>query len=296
MLKGLRSGERLTLAALGVLCLAACGGGTAGGGASPRPSLSVPARPEQSAAAPTAPAETAPPATRPPATQPPATQPPATQPPATQPPATQPPATQPPATAPPATRPPATAAPATAVPATALPVTAAPATTSTASISPWWWLLVAAIVVALVVGGVLLWRRRSARQDWTEELGRVVTELRWANDQLIPGMFAARTAREFAQSWKDGRPRLVAADQELYGLAQRAPDETGAASIARLRSATAGLMSAVDGEAGLTSEDPEALRAARADVERARSEFSAALDAAEGKPQPAAPEPTAAPR
>ena len=154
----------------------------------------------------------------------------------------------------------------------------------------------AAIVVALAVGGVLLWRRRSARKDWAEELGRVVTELRWANDQLIPGMLAAHTAREFAQAWTDGRPRLVAADQQLYALAQRAPDETGAASIAQLRTATAGLTSAVDAEAGLTSEDPDALRAARADVERARSGFSAALDAAEGKPQPAAPEPTPARR
>jgi hypothetical protein len=51
-------------------------------------------------------------------------------------------------------------------------------------------------------------------------------------------------------------------------------------------------MGAVDGEAGLTSADPDALRAARADVERARTELSAALDAAEGKPKPATPEPS----
>lgn len=82
----------------------------------------------------------------------------------------------------------------------------------------------------------------------------------------------------------------MAADQELYGLAGRAPDATRAASIAELRSAISGLMGAVDAEAGLTSTDPDALRAARADVERTRSDFSAALDAAEGRPKPASPE------
>jgi len=152
--------------------------------------------------------------------------------------------------------------------------------------------LVAAIVVGLAVGGVLLWRRRSARMSWTGELGQVTTELRWANDQLLPGMLAAHTAGEFRQAWTDGRPRLVAADQRLYGLALRAPDEAGTASIGELRTALAGLMEAVDGEAGLTSADPDALRAARADVERARTGFSAALDAAEGKPKPATPEPS----
>ena len=270
-------------AALCVLGLAACGGGSApGAGVSPRPSLSLPApsgtpgagRPQPTAPAETAPAEPTAAPTRP----------------ATAPPATEPPATAPPATAPPATAPPATAPPATAPVATAPPATAAPSSTS-GSISPWWWLLVAAIVVGLAVGGVLLWRRRSARRSWSEQLGQVTTELRWANDQLIPGMLAAHTAGEFRQSWSDGRPRLVAADQQLYALARSAPEETRAASIGELRTAMAGLMSAVDGEAGLTSTDPDALRAARADVERARSGFTAALDAAEGKPQPATPEP-----
>jgi LPXTG-motif cell wall-anchored protein len=168
--------------------------------------------------------------------------------------------------------------------------TPAPAATST-SISPWWWLLVAAIVVALLVGGVLLWRRRRRRTTWSDEMGRVTTELRWADEQLIPSMLAAHTVAEFARTWSSGRPRLVAADQELYGLARRAPDEARAASIAELREAIAGVMSSVDAEAALTSMAPDELRAARADVERARSRFSAALDAAEGKPTPVSPEP-----
>jgi hypothetical protein len=174
------------------------------------------------------------------------------------------------------------------------PATAAPATSST-SISPWWWLLVAAIVVGLGVGGALLWRRRSARRNWAGELGKVTTELRWANEQLVPSMLTARTAGEFGQAWAAGRPRLVAADQQLYGLARRAPDGSEAAAVGELRSAMAGLMGAIDGEAGLTSTDPEALRAARAEVERARSVFAAALDAAEGTPRPASPEPATRP-
>jgi len=168
----------------------------------------------------------------------------------------------------------------------------APADTST-SISPWWWLLVAAVVVALVVGGALLWRRRRRRTTWSDEMSRVTTELRWADEQLIPSMLGAHTVAEFAQTWNDGRPRLVAADQQLYGLARRAPDETRAASVAELREAIAGLLTAVDAEAALTSMASGELRTARADVERARSTFSAALDRAEGKPKPASPEPVA---
>jgi hypothetical protein len=168
--------------------------------------------------------------------------------------------------------------------------TTAPADTST-SISPWWWLLVAAIAVALVVAGVLLWRRRRRRTTWSDEMRQVTTELRWADEQLIPSMLGAHTVTEFAQAWSGGRPRLVAADQQLYAVARRAPDETTAASVAELREAIAGLLVAVDAESALTSLDSEGLRSARADVERARSRFSAALDAAEGKPSPASPEP-----
>jgi hypothetical protein len=145
-----------------------------------------------------------------------------------------------------------------------------------------------AIVVGLAAGGALLWRRRGARTAWARELGRVLTELRWADDQLVPGILAAPTAGQLAQVWTDGRPRLVAADEELYGLAGRAPDETRAASIRDLRAAIAGLMAAVDAEAGLTATGPDALRSARAAVERARAAFSAALAAAEGAPKPAA--------
>jgi hypothetical protein len=148
--------------------------------------------------------------------------------------------------------------------------------------------VVALIVVALVVGGVLLWRRRRTRTTWDGELNRVITEVRWANDELLPGMLAAPTSAEFQQTWTGGRPRVVAADQELYALTGRAPDEKRAAPINELRTAIAGLLRAVDAEAGLTSQDPDALRAARAEVERARSALSDALDTAEGKtPQPA---------
>jgi hypothetical protein len=151
---------------------------------------------------------------------------------------------------------------------------------------------VVAIVVGLAVGGALLWRRRRGRKTWSDELGRVTTELRWADEQLIPSMLVAPTVSEFAQTWSDGRPRLVAADQQLYGLGRRAPDETRAASIVELRESIAGLTGAVDVEAGLTSTDSDALRTARAGVERARLRFSAALDAAEGRPAPASPEPS----
>ena len=156
-------------------------------------------------------------------------------------------------------------------------------------------MLLAAVVVALVVGGVLLWRRRRARRSWAGEVDRVTTELRWANDQLVPSLLTAPTAGVYAQAWSDGRPRLVAADQELYGLARRAPDETRAASVAGLRPAIAGLIAAIDAEASLETTDPDERRAARAGVERARSEFAAALDVSEEKPQPAAPEPAPRP-
>jgi hypothetical protein len=143
-------------------------------------------------------------------------------------------------------------------------------------------------VMALAVGGALLWRRRKRRKTWSDEMAHVTTELRWADEQLIPGMLAARTVAEFTRAWSGGRPRLVAADQQLFGLARRTPDEPSAASIAELRDAIAGLLRAVDAEAALTSMASEELRTARA-----RSRFAAALDAAEGKPKPASPEPVA---
>jgi hypothetical protein len=85
----------------------------------------------------------------------------------------------------------------------------------------------------------------------------------------------------------------VAADQQLFALAGRTSDWTRSASLSRLRTAIAGLMRAVDAEAASTSTDPEALRALRADVERARSQFSAALDEAAGTRRPTGSEPRA---
>ena len=124
---------------------------------------------------------------------------------------------------------------------------------------------------------------------WGAELNTTINELRWVEDQLIPGMLAAPTAAEFTQAWTDGRPRLVAADQELFVLAGRTSDWKKSSSLSRLRTAIANLMRAVDGEARSTSTDPEALRAARGDVERARSQFSAALDETAGTPPPTGP-------
>jgi hypothetical protein len=328
-----RPALRTAAAALGVLCLAACGlTSPPTSGASPRPTLSLPVPsgspgaglPERTIPAPTISARPEPTAT-PAATEPPATAPPATAEPATAPAATEAPTATPAATEPPTATPAATAAPTATPAATASPEasstssapgwwlfvtgvvagllhrspapapatgTTAPADTST-SISPWWWLLVAAIVMALAVGGALLWRRRKRRKTWSDEMAHVTTELRWADEQLIPGMLAARTVAEFTRAWSGGRPRLVAADQQLFGLARRTPDEPSAASIAELRDAIAGLLRAVDAEAALTSMASEELRTARAEVERARSRFAAALDAAEGKPKPASPEPVA---
>jgi hypothetical protein len=151
--------------------------------------------------------------------------------------------------------------------------------------------LVAVIVAALAVAGVLILRHRAALNAWNTELGNTISELRWVDDQLIPSMLAARTATEFARAWTDGRPRLVAADQQLYALAGRTSDWTRSASLSRLRTAIAALMRAVDAEASSTSTEPEALRAARADVERARSQFSAALNETAGTPRPTGPEP-----
>ena len=178
--------------------------------------------------------------------------------------------------------------PATEVPATAPAATAAPAEGST-TISPWWWLLVAAIVVAAGAATVLILRHRGAQNAWNGELQTTITELRWVEDQLIPGMLAAPTAAEFTQAWTDGRPRLVAADQQLFVLAGRTSDWQKSASLSRLRTAISSLMHAVDAEARSTSTDPAALRAARAEVERARSQFSAMLDEAAGTPQPTGP-------
>src|SRR5215472_10672663 len=158
-------------AALGVLCLAACGlSSPPTSGASPRPTLSLPVPsgspgaglPERTIPAPTIsarPEPTAtPPATEPPATPPPATEPPPTAPPATAPPATQPPATAPPATAPPATVPPATApaateaptaTPAPTEPPTATPTATASPTTGSTSNAPGWWLFLTGVVAGL---------------------------------------------------------------------------------------------------------------------------------------------------
>ena len=133
-------------------------------------------------------------------------------------------------------------------------------------------------MAALAIAGVLILRHRAALNAWNSELLATITDLRWVEDQLIPGMLAAHTAAEYTQAWTDGRPRLVAADQQLFALAGRTSDWTKSASLSRLRTAIAGLTRAVDVEASSASTDPEALRAARADVEGARSEFTTALN------------------
>jgi hypothetical protein len=250
---------------------AACGGGTGpGAGVSPRPSVSASApagspRPTRQPAteAPTAPPTQAPTA---PPTQAPTARP------------TLPPTTAP--TAPPTAAP--TSAP-TAAPTAAPQPSASPAAGSV-PISPWWWVAIAAALIGLAIGGVVIWRRLAARNAWQDQVTKVTTELRWVDEQLIPGMLAAPTAAAFAQAWTDGRPRLVAADQQLFALGRSAPDDTRSGSVSRLRSAVGELIRAIDVEAGLTSPDPDALRAARAAVERARLEFSSALDAVEPSP------------
>jgi hypothetical protein len=140
---------------------------------------------------------------------------------------------------------------------------------------------IAAAVIGLAVAGVAVWRRQAARGSWQDELRKVTTELRWVDEQLIPLMLSAPTAAAFAQAWTDGRPRLIAADQQLFALGRSSPDDTRSTSVSRLRSAVGELIRAIDAEAGLGSPDPDALRAARAAVERARSELTSALDAIE---------------
>ncbi|MDQ6772189.1 MAG: hypothetical protein M3024_04255 [Candidatus Dormibacteraeota bacterium] len=153
------------------------------------------------------------------------------------------------------------------------------ASTGLASISPWWWLLAAIVLVGLVVGGVLLARSRSRRQAWTGQLAKLATDLRWVERDLMPWLMSAATAAEFVRIWTDGRSRLVAADQQLYGLLDQAPDAASTTSVTGLRAAIAGLIGAVDAEAALTAEaGPDALRLARSVVERARAAFTAALD------------------
>jgi hypothetical protein len=257
-----RATATFAVVGLALLVAAACGGGTAGPGASPRPSASA-----------SAPSTSARPTRQP--TQAPTSEPTAAP---TQAPTARP-TFQP--TAPPTSAP--TAAP-TAAP-TSAPTAAPQPTVSPAAgsvpISPWWWVAIAAALIGLAIGGVVVWRRLAARNAWQAQLASVATELRWVDEQLIPGMLAAPTAAAFTQAWTDGRPRLIAADQQLFALGRSAPDDTRSGSVSRLRSAVGGLIRAIDVEAGLTSPDPDALRAARAAVERARLEFSSALDAVE---------------
>lgn len=142
------------------------------------------------------------------------------------------------------------------------------------------------MAAGLAALGVILWRRHSAAASWNAELAKSTTELDWVDAELLPALLGAPTSAEFVRTWTDGRSRLVATDQQLFGLSRSAPDENRTQVVSQLRTTIAGLIAAVDAEAGLTSSDPDELRAIRAGVEKARSEFKAALEIAkEGRPQ-----------
>jgi cytochrome P450 len=115
----------------------------------------------------------------------------------------------------------------------------------------------------------------------------------------LTGLIARKQAELAAGSLSDDLVSALVAvhdeDEAVSEAERRLSDDELLAMIfllilagLELRTAVAGLMAAV----GPGSADPDALRVARAGVERARAAFSAALDAAEGKPKRASPEPS----
>jgi hypothetical protein len=136
------------------------------------------------------------------------------------------------------------------------------------------------LAVGLIVGLWVRSRRRSPHPSWDAEVQRAVTDLRWVQNELVPSVLRAPSSGEFAQIWTDGRPRLVAADQRVYGLAEKAPDPDHAAALDQLRASLEALTGDLDIEAHLAeTATVDMFRAARAAVEQSLTEFSAALDA-----------------
>jgi hypothetical protein len=156
--------------------------------------------------------------------------------------------------------------------------------TETDGLPTWAWLLLILLAVGLVGVVVAALRRNNRRKAWDVRMNDARTEADWAVQSLLPSMLAAPSAVQFQQAWAGGRERFLAVDRSLFELGEDAPDDARRSNALDLKSAFDGLRQALDAESALaaTGGSPEDLRAARADVEQARSALARAAAGASG--------------
>ncbi|EWT02018.1 hypothetical protein N865_20565 [Intrasporangium oryzae NRRL B-24470] len=144
----------------------------------------------------------------------------------------------------------------------------------------WWpWVLAALVAIGLAVWLIL--RRRAAQQvveAWERRFARARSEASWVEDSLVTQVLAPPTTAEAAGVWEAAQPRLLAIDESLHTLAAEAPDEARRASVTQVGDSLARLVAAVSGD---LAAGPEATRedfqASRAAVDAARRELRTVL-------------------
>ena len=180
-----------------------------------------------------------------------------------------------PTSEPPTSEPPTSAPSSDTTPATTTPSEATSATASTSpkdkgkdkakgkdaeddGVPPWvWWLLAAAGLAAAALAAFLVPRARR-RKAWTARMADAEAEATWFARELLPQLQQAASPDEVAGGWQVASGRVVAAEDELTGLATTAPDEAGSARANELRDAVRTARGGV--EDLLVSRDPATFR------------------------------------
>jgi hypothetical protein len=89
--------------------------------------------------------------------------------------------------------------------------------------SGWWWL--AALVAVGAVAAAAIGLRARRRSKWQEQLDSARSEARWFAEELLPRLQRTGSAAELAGGWQVGAPRVASTEDQLTGLAARAPGE-----------------------------------------------------------------------
>ena len=156
--------------------------------------------------------------------------------------------------------------------ATAAPTTAAAASDSEDS-SGWLPWALAALVIAAVA--VALWlRSRSRPRDQRSAFELALAEARWLQQEALPTLLSA-SSDERRGAWRVTRPRVAALEVRLGELVSSGSDSVAAVNAQHLKTAVAGVRSALDDEAESTG--PEAAAEAHGAARQAARQLDRVL-------------------
>ena len=134
---------------------------------------------------------------------------------------------------------------------TPAPTTAADSSGSSDSSTWLIWALIGLVVLALAVA--LVRRRQSRRRD-ERSFDLALAEARWLDHEALPTLLSA-SRDERRGAWQVARPRVAALEEQLAPLASPGSDTLAAVNARHLKTAVAGVRSALDEEAQATSPD-----------------------------------------